>query len=133
MRKIIITFFLVLSSFYICFTSFAETTDKEIINKIIPKHTSLLWWAVMDWQGVDEWWWETHVNVIVKYVKDALFSLFFIVAVWVFIFLGVKLMAARGNPEEFKKALMWFVYAVVWIVLVPLSYALVKFISTIEF
>jgi hypothetical protein len=36
---------------------------------------------------------------------------------------------ARGNPEEFKKALIHFVYAVVWIFIVSVAWAVVKLVA----
>jgi hypothetical protein len=36
-----------------------------------------------------------------------------LIALGVFLFIGIRLAVARGNPEEFKKALIHFVYAVV--------------------
>jgi hypothetical protein len=40
---------------------------------------------------------------------------------------------ARWNPEEFKKALMSFVYAVIGIFIVAVSRAVVKLVSSLNF
>ena len=103
-----------------------------IRNSIIPTHNSIITWWKMEWLAAD-WSWEIRIWLMTWYFKTAMFSLFYVIAVWVFIFLWVKLVMARWNAEEFKKALMWFVYAVVGIVLVPMAYVLVSFVSWINF
>ena len=71
----------------------------------------------------------TFLSKITKWVKDGLTSLLVIVSVWVFLFTWIRLWIARGNPEEFKKAFMQFLYWVVWIFVVSASWAVVKLIS----
>jgi len=43
--------------------------------------------------------------------------------------LGFKLITARGNPEEFKKALNTFIYAVVGIFIVSFAFAAVRLVA----
>ena len=50
----------------------------------------------------------------------------------VFIFIGARLFFARWNPEEFKKAMMHFVYASVGIFITFMAWGLVKLVSTLS-
>lgn len=73
------------------------------------------------------------LDSVAAYIKNTIFWIFYTIAVWVFIYLWTKLLVARWNQEEFKKALVWFIYAAVWIAIVPLAWALVKLVSGIDF
>ena len=77
--------------------------------------------------------WEEGITGILTYIKDTIFVLLMIISVWAFLYVGFKLIIAKWNPEEFKKALMSFVYAIVGIALVSLAYVLVQFISGLQF
>ena len=66
---------------------------------------------------------------ILKYIKDSLTGLLMISVVWVFIYLWIKLVLARWNPEEFKKTMMHFVYVAIWIFIISFAYAAVKMVS----
>ncbi|MDD5212922.1 MAG: hypothetical protein PHG82_00635 [Candidatus Gracilibacteria bacterium] len=66
-------------------------------------------------------------------VKTIIFSLLALIAVAVFIYLGFKLVSAQGKPDEFKKAMMGFVYAIIGLAIIPLAWALVKLISSLQF
>jgi NADH:ubiquinone oxidoreductase subunit 6 (subunit J) len=55
-----------------------------------------------------------------------------IFAVWVFIFIGFKIVMARWNPEEFKKAWVHFIYAIIWIFFIFAAWWLVKLISSLS-
>lgn len=61
--------------------------------------------------------------------QNFLFSMVAIVAVAVFVYLGFKLVSARGNEEEFKKAWVALTYAVVGLALIPASYAIVRILT----
>lgn len=77
--------------------------------------------------------WETPLNNVFKFIKDFLFDILWIIAVWVFLYFWFKLIAARWNPEEFKKVLMGFVYAIVWLAIIPLAWWAVKLVSSLSF
>lgn len=47
--------------------------------------------------------------------------------------LWCNLISSRGKPDEFKNALMWLIYAMVWMTVIPLAYAAVKIISSLNF
>lgn len=61
--------------------------------------------------------------------QNLMFSVMAIVTVGVFVFLGVKLVMARGNEEEFKKAWVALSYAVVGLALIPAAYAIVRIVT----
>gem|GEM_PF-2562006 len=56
-----------------------------------------------------------------------------VLAIGLFVYLGIKLLIARGNEEEYKKAMLGFVYAISGLAIIPLAYALVTFVSQINF
>jgi len=74
----------------------------------------------------------TLANVL-KHIQTEFFVILMMLAIGLFLYLGIKLMIARGNEEEYKKALLWFVYAIAGLAIIPLSYALVYFVSRISF
>jgi hypothetical protein len=61
--------------------------------------------------------------------QNLLFSFVAIVTVGVFVYLGFKLVSARGNEEEFKKTWVAISYAVVGLALIPAAYAIVRIMS----
>jgi hypothetical protein len=67
------------------------------------------------------------------FAKDSIFWLLALVSIAVFIFIWAKLIMAKWNPEEFKKALMQFIYAVIWLAVIALSWGLVKLVSSLNF
>ena len=122
MKKIKIILFTILSYFFIIGNAFS-IYDK---NNIIP---------VEDSNGAiknTEFFSETTPYYL-DYIKDSIFSLLALIAIAVFIFIGAKLIMARWNPEEFKKVIMNFIYAVIWLAIVALSWGAVKLISSLDF
>ncbi len=75
--------------------------------------------------------WDIWLASIFKWFRWELTTIVFIIAVAVFVFIGIRMATARGNPEEFKKAWVHFVYAVIGIFVVFLAYYLVKLISSL--
>jgi len=106
-------------------------TAKKLWNDGIKK--TLLW---LSWDDTivlineeDGFWLLVR---ILKWFKDELFSLISLLAVAVFIFIGARLLMSKWNPEEFKKAMMHFVYATIWIFIIFMSWWLVKIVSTLS-
>jgi len=75
----------------------------------------------------------TYTTFILKYIRDSIFDLLALIAIAVFIFIGARLVIARWNPEEFKKAIMQFIYAIVWLAIVAISWVAVKLVSSLDF
>lgn len=55
-----------------------------------------------------------------------------VLAIWVFIFIGIRFASARWNPEEFKKAWMQLVYAILWIFFIFMAWWLVKIVASLR-
>ncbi len=116
-----------------------------IINSISVFWATREVWSntIVDWIT---WWiaWETVIaNVsgtdwisilwsIFKWFKWELFSVVMIIALWAFVFIGIRLASARWNPEEFKKAMLHFVYSIVWIFFIFMAWWLVKLVSSLS-
>lgn len=121
MKKILLISFLILS-FFTFDLSFAALWDTKILENMAPA------WATI----LEVWKWTDGVDSFARYIKEFIFAVFYIVAVWVFIFLWARLISANWNAEDFKKALLWLVYAAVWIAIIPMAWALVKLVTGIE-
>ncbi len=63
------------------------------------------------------------------YVKDTIFGLLALIVIATFLYIGYKIIISKGNPEEFKKAFMMLIYAVMWLLVVSLAWVIVMFIS----
>lgn len=72
------------------------------------------------------------LSSITIWIKNSLSSLVMIIAVWVFLVLWARLAMARWNPEEFKKAVLQLVYAIVWIFIVAIAWAAVTLVAWIN-
>jgi len=74
----------------------------------------------------------TDLEKLFTFAKDSIFALLWLVIVGVFIFIWARLVIARWNPEEFKKSLLQFVYAVVWLFVVSIAYLAVQLVSSLS-
>ncbi|MDP2090008.1 MAG: hypothetical protein Q8K30_00290 [Candidatus Gracilibacteria bacterium] len=63
------------------------------------------------------------------WIKDSLTGLIVLIAVGAFLFIGIRLAMARGNPEEFKKAINQLIYAIVGIFIVAFAWAAVTLVA----
>lgn len=75
---------------------------------------------------------EEAVDGVLWFVRDTMFDLLLLIAVWVFLYIWGKLLMARWNPEELKKAFTGLVNAGIWLFVVAAAYALVTFIAWID-
>lgn len=80
----------------------------------------------------DDSWFILFENFL-YWSKTSLTGLLKIVVIAAFLYLWARLTFARGKPEEFKKSLMHFVYAIIWIFIVTIAWALVTLVATINF
>ena len=76
----------------------------------------------------DTWAGDILDNVL-AYVRDSIFGLLAMIAIWVFLYIGFKLIIARWNPEEFKKTLNTLIYAVIGIFIVSFAFAAVRLVA----
>lgn len=99
------------------------TNASDLKDAMIPTNSNTIW--------VEGWIWA--ISQVLIYIKDFLFSILWIIAVWVFLYFWFKLITAKWNEEELKKTLIWFLYAIIWLAVIPLAWSAVKIISTLKF
>jgi len=97
---------------------------------------------MLPWNGAGDksavsvlvWWWDSweQVDNFLAWIRDSIDTLLPITAIWVFLFVGIRLGIARWNPEEFKKAWIQFIYAIVGIFVVSFAWAWVKLVQGIN-
>jgi len=102
----------------------ASLSQDELRSGITPSNTE---WVIRATAAGEE-----PIDAILMFIRDTMFGLLLLITVWVFLFLGGRLLIARWNPEEFKKALIGLVYAGVWLFIVAFAYAAVRFIAWIN-
>ena len=73
--------------------------------------------------------WLTSMQSILIWIKNTLTGFLLIIAVGVFLYIWIRIVLARWNPEEFKKAWMHLIYAVIWIFIVSMAWAAVTLVS----
>lgn len=109
-------YILIVLFFVKIYTSFASLEDD-----ILP------WTDTIINEDAGDWMW--IIASLLWYVKDTIFWLMMLVAIAVFLYIWAKLVMAKWNPEEFKKAIQSFIYAIVGMVFVWLAWALVVLVS----
>lgn len=109
---------------FVLFLSFltVPTLANDIRDNIIPNSTTIL--ENTDW---DQWLW--ILTNVANFFKDTIFWIIVLIWTWVLLFIWARLVVARWNPEEFTKAMLSLVYAVIWIAVVSLAWVSVKLIA----
>lgn len=115
MKKI---FFIIVS-----FLSILTTNANSLKDSMLPNNNTI---------GVS-WDWLTPLTQVIVYFKDFLFYSLWTISVWVFLYFWFKLTIAKWDEEEFKKTLMWFLYAIIWLAIIPLAWWAVKIVTTLKF
>lgn len=88
------------------------------------------------WNGIggimeeESWMW--MIDTLLEFTRDSIFSLLALIAIGMFIFIGSKLIVARGNQEEFKKAMMMFLYTIIGLFIVGASFVAVRLIASLS-
>ena len=119
MKYLYLIFTIYFSKIYLGFASI-QSDMKPNAETIMWNSNSISWWTwVLMWA--------------LSPIKNIILSVLAINVVWVFIYLCYKLVAAEWKPDEFKKAMLGFVYAIIWLAIIPLAWALVKLISSLQF
>lgn len=75
---------------------------------------------------------ETPLKSIINSVENIIYTILWIIAVWVFMFFWMKLISSRWNEDAYKKAKTWLMYAVAWLAVIPLAMALVKLAASLK-
>ncbi|USN58045.1 MAG: hypothetical protein H6767_06965 [Candidatus Peribacteria bacterium] len=72
------------------------------------------------------------LDQVFAYARDSIFGLLSLVAIAAFIYIGFRLISARGNPEEFKKVMLHLIYAGIGLFVISFAYAAVRLIAGIN-
>lgn len=88
----------------------------------------------MKWIPNNTLWIETEspLQSIVNSIENIIYTLLWVIAVWVFMFFWMKLISSRWNEDAYKKAKTWLMYAVAWLAVIPLAMALVKLAASLK-
>lgn len=125
MKKYLYIFIsLVTSLNFISLSAIETLSEEELRNAITPSGSS----DVIRSTETGEW----LLDAVLEFIRDSVFRLLLLIAVGMFLYIGWKLLIARWNPEELKKALTSFVYAWIGLFVVAAAYALVTFIAWID-
>ncbi len=73
--------------------------------------------------------WLTSLQSIIVWIKDTLTGFLLLIAIGVFLYIWIRIVFARWNPEEFKKAWVHLIYAIIWIFIISIAWATVTLIS----
>ena len=125
MNKIKKILYVLISYSFITSNIIITIAQNDTKNKMLPKTETTL--------GLNNDWWTSGLNQVFSRITDLIFSLLIVIWIGVFLYFGYRLVMARWNPEELKKVLIWFVYAIVWLAIIPLSYAIVRIVSSLSF
>lgn len=72
------------------------------------------------------------LDSVLDFIRDSIFALLAVLAIGMFLFIWGRLIMARGNAEEFKKALNSFIYAAIGIFVVAAAWWIVRLIAGIN-
>jgi len=107
-----------------------EDIKSKMSNPTFAENTQNKLW-VNSWDDINWDWW--ILTKIIKFARESIFNLLWVIIVWVLLFIWFRLIIARWTPDIFKKAIMWLVYLVIWVVLIYTSWAMVKIILWTSF
>lgn len=146
MKKIILLLFITISMFFSIDNSFAIDSDiygdiwsasspgiEENVENSTIKNGIVD--SISSWNKLINVSWNSWIDIISSifvWFKWEIFSVVMVLSVWVFIFIGIRMASSRWKPDEFKKALLHFVYAVVWIFMIFMAWWLVKLVSSLS-
>ncbi len=122
MKKIIYTLF-----YFLFFSNFVFADDSiktKLLNWVSKNGTVIT--------NVANTNWKKSINSLFVYWKETIFWVLALIVIWVFLYLWFKIIMARWKPEEFKKAFIMLIYAIIWLLIVSLSWVLVTFITSLK-
>lgn len=111
---------------FVAFVASVQSWFAALKDDIIPTQNP----SVIDPSSA---WGTWLLDAVLLYIKDSIFALMALIAIAVFLYIGWRLILARWNPEEHKKAWMTFIYAVVGIFIVAFAWAAVRLIAGLNF
>jgi hypothetical protein len=82
---------------------------------------------------ISVWWsgWFDLLDNIFSWIIEHIFWVLAIILIGVFIYVWYLFITSSWDEAQFKKAWKTFVYAIIWIVIIILSFSVIKLISTI--
>lgn len=101
----------------------SSPTDKDYI-----KNQLLEWGQATVIDSATETWLPL-LDVIFKFIKDFIYNISAFIVIAIFLFMGIRLIYARGNPDDFKKVMTQLIYVVVGIFIISVAFALVKLVA----
>ena len=114
-------------SYVFHFSAFAAPdtlSSEDLQEQMTPRNTENVIRATQ--------WDEEAIDGTLWFIRDTIFDLLLLIAIGVFLYLWARLIVARWNPEEFKKALLGLLHAWVGLFVVAAAYAIVTFIAWID-
>lgn len=75
-------------------------------------------------------WFDILDNIFNKFT-EYIFDVIALILIGVFIYVGYLFITSSWDEAQFKKAWKTFVYAIIWIIIIILSWGTVKLITTI--
>jgi hypothetical protein len=150
MKKIIL--FIITIVFYLLwnitlYADFWSDLKNDFLGSLDSK-TSIKWdmlvWetntSLIPWNNenkkvdLDIWWWDgIEILDILQSIQKYILWLVWIITIWVLIYIWFLLISWEWNPDEIKKAFKAFIYLVVWLAIIPLSYVAVKIVTWLNF
>lgn len=117
---------------FIWFTSLHLTTltywaASHQSNMLPWDNNGVITTKIAAWEWVEAW--ELQLDGIFTWISNSIESLLPIIAVGVFLFVGIRIALAKWNAEEFKKAWTQLAYAVIGIFVVWVAWAAVKLVA----
>jgi hypothetical protein len=103
------------------------STKEELSSKMSNPDNNIktkLW--ANSWDQID--WWNWILTKIIKFARQSIFNLLWVIVVWVLLYIWFRLIIWKWTPDIFKKAIMWLVYLVIWVVLVYSAWAMIQII-----
>lgn len=138
MKKIKVFLIILLSTFFSLslFPHYSNAVSIEI------RIWAWEWWSgwriqsgILNWISddvPDSIKWQTSLWKFFALVKKHILNFVFIIAIIMIVWIGMRMAAARWNPDEFKKAWLHFVYLIVWLFLVFTAWWIVKLVTSIN-
>jgi hypothetical protein len=76
--------------------------------------------------------WTGFLDGLAEYIKNTIFGVLVLVVIWMFLFIGFRLIIARWQPEKFAEAMKSLVYVIVGLFMVSIAWLAVRLISWLE-
>ena len=107
-----------------------DSTNNKMANPTWAYDPNAQLWANSSDQ-ID--WADWILMKIVKFARESIFNLLWVIVVWVLLYIWFKLIIWKWTPDIFKKAMMGFVYLIIWVVIIYTAWAMVKIILWVNF